>query len=111
MSAWRKARFERVMRRSSQAEAERVTGASQTAALPKVPHFNKMSINEHRVHFRSLYLLQGHRARQTARKCRFFKKSSSLAEKSAVRTRSRCANPLAVRESEAFALRLSATAT
>lgn len=36
---------------------------------------------------------------------------SSLAEKSGVRTRSRCANPLAVRESEAFALRLSATAT
>lgn len=85
MSAWRKARFERVMRRSSQAEAERVTGATQTAALPKIPHFNKMSINEHRVHFRSLYLLQGRRARQTARKSRFFKKSSSLAKKNGAR--------------------------
>ena len=109
MSAWRKARFERVMRRSSQAEAERVIGASQTAALPKIPHFNKMSINEHRVHFRSLYLLQGHRARQTARKSRFYKKSSSLAVVS--RGEERCANPLAARGSEAFALRLSATAT
>ena len=91
MSAWRRARFERVMRRSSQAEAERVSGASQTAALPKIPHFNKMSINEHRVHFRSLYLLQRRRARWTARKSRFSKKSSSLGEKGAARSRSQCA--------------------